>query len=291
MDRARNMVLASLIGDSTALGLHWIYNVGLIDKLSDDFSGLMAPKVKQYHGGKAKGQHTHYGDQTLWLLRSIAENGGFAADGYRELWLRNMQEYEGYLDHATKDTLEHPDAGSDSDELAGAVRIAPVLYARRADKDAAISGAGGQTAITHNNPLTIEVAGSLAAITLDVLSGTSPSDAIKRHAESLSQDNPLAEMFNRGIESAGKDTRETVLAFGQMCSAKAALPSAVHIVLSYPDDLKKALSQNVLAGGDQAARGMAIGMILGAAGCEIPQGWLADYAYVDEVKELLDSVG
>ena len=52
--------------------------------------------------------------------------------------------------------------------------------------------------------------------------------------------------------------------FGQMCGIAAALPGALHLVLKYPDDLRTALVENVMAGGDSAARGMVVGMMLGA---------------------------
>ena len=68
-----------------------------------------------------------------------------------------------------------------------------------------------------------------------------------------------------GLTVAGRRPVGPVKGFGQMCGIAAALPGAIHLVLTYPEDLGTALSENVMAGGDSAARGMAVGMILGAA--------------------------
>ena len=51
----------------------------------------------------------------------------------------------------------------------------------------------------------------------------------------------------------------------------------VHLISKHENDLKEALIQSVMAGGDSASRGMLVGMILGAHLGEegIPKGWLA----------------
>ena len=64
--------------------------------------------------------------------------------------------------------------------------------------------------------------------------------------------------------------------FGQMCAIKAALPGAVYTVLQNEDNLEEALIETVMAGGDSAARGMVVGMLLGAyhGPDKIPSRWL-----------------
>ncbi|HVN71040.1 MAG TPA: ADP-ribosylglycohydrolase family protein [Desulfomonilia bacterium] len=53
--------------------------------------------------------------------------------------------------------------------------------------------------------------------------------------------------------------------------------------------MREALIQNVMAGGDSAARGMAVGMVLGAhLGVEaIPQEWIEGLKKREEIEELL----
>ena len=73
------------------------------------------------------------------------------------------------------------------------------------------------------------------------------------------------------------------------CGIAAALPGVIHLVLTYENDLKTALVENVMAGGDSAARGLATGMLLGAyLGMQsIPEHWLADMQKHDHILDLL----
>jgi ADP-ribosylglycohydrolase len=66
----------------------------------------------------------------------------------------------------------------------------------------------------------------------------------------------------------------------------------VHLIAKYESDLKEALVQAVMAGGDNAARAMAVGMVLGARlGWEgIPTEWLSALKKRDEIQRLLDGV-
>ena len=77
-----------------------------------------------------------------------------------------------------------------------------------------------------------------------------------------------------------------------MCDTAAALPGVIHLSTTYENDLETALVENVMAGGDSAARGMAIGMILGAhLGNEaIPANWLRDMKSTDRITELLAAI-
>ena len=67
-----------------------------------------------------------------------------------------MKSYEGYLDGATKTTLENINsgkqptgAGSDSDDFAGAARIAPLVYNYRGDITELMDSARAQAAVTQ----------------------------------------------------------------------------------------------------------------------------------------------
>lgn len=91
------------------------------------------------------------------------------------------------------------------------------------------------------------------------------------------------------LDSAGRDSRKTVKEFGLGCGISAALPGVIHLALTYPDDLAGALIENVMAGGDSAARGLALGMLLGAANglAAVPPDWLRSMRAYNEVVELL----
>jgi ADP-ribosylglycohydrolase len=77
-----------------------------------------------------------------------------------------------------------------------------------------------------------------------------------------------------------------------MCEVEAAFPSVIHLIAKYENNLKEALVENVMAGGDSAGRGLLVGMVLGAhLGMDaIPQEWLTDLKAYSEVMELLDKM-
>ena len=118
--------------------------------------------------------------------------------------------------------------------------------------------------MTHNNHVVIESAALLARITLEALKGTSPLDALQKLLSDEPEDYILSPLIEAGLKSKGQDTRQTILGFGQMCEAGSALPSVIHLLATYENDIKNALIENVMAGGDSAARGMIVGMVLGA---------------------------
>ncbi|NLZ18216.1 MAG: ADP-ribosylglycohydrolase family protein [Desulfobulbaceae bacterium] len=294
--QAEQMVLASLSADSLALGAHWIYETKEIDDKIGRVEGLLAPLPGSYHPNKGKGDFTHYGDQTLLLLESLVRHQGFQAVRFAEDWRQYMQQYTGYMDKASKATLENMDkgqglteAGSRSNDLAGAARIAPLMFLYRQNLDRLLEAVREQTVLTHNNPATLAGADLIARIAWAVLQGTKPAQAAIAEVEKGVQDIGLDTRLRAALDSAGEDSRAAIRAFGQTCAVDSALPGVVHLVLKYEDDLRSALIENVMAGGDSAARGLAVGLILGAgrAGSALPQEWSTGLRQYNRIQELL----
>ena len=79
----------------------------------------------KYHPARRAGQFTHYGDQTLVLLRSVAERGGWSQEDFAARWRAMWDGYDGYVDKATEETLAAWATGkpSSSDDLSGASRL------------------------------------------------------------------------------------------------------------------------------------------------------------------------
>ena len=102
---AATMVRASFAADALALGGHWVYNAGVIAKKFGRLDSMQAPLGKSYHSTKKAGDFTHYGDQTLVLLESVAREGRFDLAAFAHDWQALFDGYDGYFDHATKDTL------------------------------------------------------------------------------------------------------------------------------------------------------------------------------------------
>ena len=298
-DKAKAMVLASFAADSLSLGVHWIYNTNVIDKKWGRVENFVKPERPTYHPTKKLGEFTHYGDQTLVLLKSIAADSGFDLNHFARRWQVFFDSYEGYFDGATKETRENfssgkdpVEAGSGSDDLAGAARIAPLAFFYRHDLDKFLEASRAQTALTHNNQTVIESAEFFSRVVWRVLQGKSPTDAINRTISKEFDREPYAKWVGDGIKSIEKDTRQAILDFGQMCEIEAAFPCVIHLIAKYEDNLKEGLIENAMAGGDSAGRGLLVGMILGAhLGTEaIPPNWLTELKAYREIVDLLDKM-
>ena len=295
-DKANAMVFGSFIADALALGVHWIYNTNVIDKKFGRVEHFMKPERPTYHPTKDKGEFTHYGDQAFILLKSISACSGFDLNDFSQRWQALFENYTGYFDKATKDTLENIAAGnpvescgSGSDDLAGAARIAPLLNVYRKDPEKLIASAADQTAYTHNNSQVIKSAEFFSIVTYQVLAGSSPIAAIEHVQKEKFNSNPFSEWIEMGMQSVDQDTRQAIVDFGQMCETAAAFPCTIHLIAKYEKDFKQAMVENVMAGGDSAARGLIVGMVLGAyLGMDaIPQDWLKGIKAYRQIADLL----
>ncbi len=300
ISKTKEMVLISLAADSLALGAHWIYDTSAIDRTFGRVEELLKPPENSFHPTKDAGEFTHYGDQTVLLLEYLRDNRVFELGEFAEKWLDYMKRYNGYMDNATKQTIfnmekgDSPDScGSPSSDLGGASRISPLIFTLYNEPDKLDKNVKEQTAMTHNNPVVIESAVLLARITLEALKGISPLDALQTVLSDEPDDYMLSPLIKAGLKSKGQDTRRTILGFGQMCEAGSALPSVIHLLATYENDTKNALIENVMAGGDSAARGMIVGMVLGAYHGEssgIPDKWINDLKGHDRIIECLEKL-
>jgi len=299
-DHAQSMVLASFAADSLSLGVHWIYNTNVIDKKWGRVQEYFKPERPTYHPTKDLGEFTHYGDQTLVLLKSIADSSGFNLNHFADRWQEFFNSYDGYFDGATKDTRENFAAGkgptesaSASNDFAGAARIAPLAYCYRNDLDKLIDSARSQTALTHGNQEVIESAEFFSRVVFKVFHGETPTAAIKRTLREGFDQEPYSKWIEEGFNTIDNDTRQTMLHFGQMCEIEAAFPCVVHLIAKYEDNLKEGLIENAMAGGDSAGRGLIVGMILGAhqGVSAIPPKWLSDLKSHQEIVDLLNKIG
>jgi ADP-ribosylglycohydrolase len=296
---AKAMVLASFAADALALGAHWIYDTDRIIATFTRVETFQKPDENAYHATRNAGEFTHYGDQMLVLLESLAACRGFDLKHFAARWRNHQQHYTGYVDSATRLTLNNfkngkaPEtAGSESNELGGAARIAPLAYAYRTSRDEMENSARIQTAMTHNHILVIDSAAFFAGVVFRILQGESPVAAIEATIALQFRREPFQTWVKNGIESRASDTTAAINRFGQMCEIDAAFPGVIHLVARYENNLREALVENVMAGGDSAARGMITGMLLGAYhGLEaIPEPWLTELAAREKIIALLEEI-
>ncbi len=287
----KNLLLASLYADAFALGPHWIYDQSVIAHNFGDIRHLTAPLPDSYHQTKVKGDFTHYGDQTFFLLQQLIKLNGFDLAKVKQEWFRYMKNYSGYLDNASRKTIENIEAdmtdpvGAPSHDLSAAGRIAPFLYFY--DETAPLLNAiEQQTRMTHNNGGVVEAAIYFTHVCLMILQGSTVSDAVARALDMVT-DNEIKTLINRGIQAADKESIDALSEFRTSCSYNHSLPGTVQIILHHSDNLLDAFNVNVMAGGDSAARGLLIGAVLGAA-LDLDTSLFSDMNQYHEIELLIN---
>lgn len=290
-------IYGALVADAFCLGGHWEYDVDKIKRTFPSYDCFCDP-ITEYHNNKKAGDFTHYGDQTMWLLESVSLEKEFSLASFASRWKEYMSEYQGYMDGASKATLENLnagksvlEAGSSSQDLSVAGRIAPLalLYC---DRQEDFEGAAVlQAKLTHNSPGAIEVTRFFSQLLYLVLQGYSPTNSILA-MQNEAEDDKIKHWIKVALVSKSYDTKEAIKSFGQSCSVNTAFPSALHLILKYEDSYEEAMTENVYAGGDSAARGMVAGMIIGAyKGLDaIPKRWIDELNSKSRIEKYLGTV-
>ncbi|WP_373499268.1 ADP-ribosylglycohydrolase family protein [Desulfococcus sp.] len=300
IDNRKAAVLASFAADSLALGAHWIYDTDEIAARFGRVTALEKPGPDSYHTTKEKGEFTHYGDQMLVLLTSLAEQKRFDLEDFSRRWRKLFEHYDGYMDGAAKKTLAYYEkgktaetAGSHTGDFGGASRMAPLVGLLGGDPDGLAEAARAQARMTHDDPNTLDTADFFARVTAAVLNGASPTAAIEEIAASEAFEmTPVAMWVEEGLKSRNEESVSAVAKFGQACETPQVFPGVVHLIARYEADLKEALIQAVMAGGDSAARGSMTGMVLAAhLGMDaIPREWTEGMKKAQEILSLLEKI-
>ena len=271
---AKSIFVGSLLGDAICLGPHWVYDQEEIAEKIDHPEQFNDP-ITSYHPNKKAGDLTHYGDQALLLFRHLSEKGSFDLDAYAKAWRDYWEDPEtiSYRDGATRETLKNlqsglpPEkAGSTSHDLGGASTIGPLFFLDWPDDESLVAACRELTAFTHNEPDVTAAAEFFAKVILAIRSGKSVADAIDSIGLTLG-DSSLGKWLSAGRESAASDKTDLkALAEHKLsCPIEGAFPGVCHLLLRHPADPFVAMVENARAGGDNAARGMMLGLVYGAA--------------------------
>jgi ADP-ribosylglycohydrolase len=286
-DKKAGLLYGSFCADALSLGVHWIYDTKELAQKHGRVNVYKAPGPDSYHPNKQAGEQGHVGDQALCLLRFLSREKTWNDDAFMNSWLAMWPDYTDYVDGATKTTLanlqnqsDKTQGGSDSVEIAGPARIAPlVCHLANSTEEEVVRASVEQTILTHRSPEAEESATFLAkagyrlihgANLLDTLNEIAPGWALKK-ADSLLSEN--------AVDAIGK--------LGPACSISSALPSVLCLALKYGDDTETAFIENAMAGGDNCARGLVLGMLLGAANgiSSIPERWVNELNAYDLLRE------
>jgi ADP-ribosylglycohydrolase len=286
-NKQSGLLFGSYSADALSLGVHWIYDSNELAQKHGRLNEYKAPGADSYHPHKQAGDQGHVGDQSLCLLKFLVREKKWCPSGFMDDWLGMWPDYDDYIDGATKSTLanvqnrsDKTQGGSDSVEIAGPARIAPlVCHLVNSTEEEVVRASVEQTILTHRSPEAEESAAFLAkagyrlihgANLLDTLNETAPVWALKKANSVLSENT---------VDAIGK--------LGPACSISSALPSVLYLALKYGDDIETAFIENAMAGGDNCARGLTLGMLLGAANglSSIPERWVNELNAHDLLRE------
>lgn len=260
---------AALVSDALALGPHWVYDQEKLARLYPKGLHQFTDPVSSYHPNRKAGQHTHYGDQTRWLASSIEKNGSYQFEKWQQDWLSAIQQYDGFLDGASKATLAHKaQSPSESNDLGGASRIAPILDTEL-PLDHLITAVRSQTKLTHGDPSVSDCAEFFARAVRALEDGASILEAFEiasetSHSEKL---NPAASL--QKITSLEGDHLNISSTLGLGCHLPDAFDLTLYLALRPDASFGSTLSENALCGGDSAARAMVLAVLFAARDGEV----------------------
>lgn len=276
--KVKELILATLVADSYSLGAHWIYDEKQLNALEIDWDELNDAKAV-WHKGKKAGEFTHFGDQIFWLYQFLKEKNSFDENEYIDYWQRKMSVYEGYIDGATRETLENINdeklpTGSSSTDFSIIGRIVPLLIVSKS-KEEFLQNVSKFVSCTHNSNLALIASNFFARVLLLVLEGMKIEEAMLLIKDDY--DTKIQSFIFSGIASKTDDTFDTIRGFGPACDIDGAFQGTIHLLCKY-NNLKDMLICNAKAGGDSSARAMVASMIFMAQKNknlnEIPTSWL-----------------
>ncbi|MEM1222984.1 MAG: ADP-ribosylglycohydrolase family protein [Verrucomicrobiota bacterium] len=286
------LLFGSFVADALSLGVHWIYDVKELSQKFGYIDRYYAPGVDSYHPKKEAGDQGHVGDQALCLNNFFVEKGEWNQAAFMEAWTKMWAGYEDYFDHATKTTLANLETGkplteaaSNSSELAGPARITPlVAFLANESEATVVQAAVEQTVITHHSPEAIATSEFLARASYQILHGAELKSTLETTAPEWALEKAKAVI--------DLDAIAAIAQLGQSCSIEKALPAVIYLALKFGDDIPKAFSENAMAGGDNCARALSLGMLLGAThgAHAIPGHWISQLRARRELKGLLARV-
>jgi hypothetical protein len=275
--RRTGLLYGSFTAEALSLGVHWIYDPALIVARHGRVTDYHAPGAASYHPHKQAGDQGHVGDQALRLLAFLQREQAWKAEDFLNDWRAMWPSYTDYIDKATKCTLANladgattANSGAPSDELAGPARIAPLvaMLAEQPESEC-VTAAIEQTVLTHRSPEAIEAAEFLARASHRLLHGAPLVETIRALAPAWA--------LNAAEKVLPLNAMDGIGQLGRACSLSQALPAVIYLALKHGDDIETAFIENAMAGGDNCARALALGLLLGAAhGIEaIPARWRA----------------
>lgn len=296
-------ILGALIADSSALGLHWLYDSERIAQI-EKIKGLvfLQPDANDYadtsgyfaHGNKSAGDSSGYGEICLLLLLHFAQHSQFNRIAYQTEYRSHFGPggaYLGYVDSPTRQTLqtllplkpeEFPEnSGADDDQFAALATI-PVVVAMHTGSQEALKVKIDQIVrLTNHNDTAVAAAQYAGCVLLEVLNGKSINQSFTSALPHAGE--KLTPLLEEVLQTRVFDSAAVAKRFGSACHVLEGLPVIVHIAQHVPH-YHTAIEENIRIGGDSCGRAIMLGAIMAAYTAQhseqnssIPLEWAARY--------------
>ena len=255
---------------------------------------------RNYHPGKKAGGTTDYGDYNVVILEHLAATANppraFDVAALLPHWMNRLENGWGsWICTMTKETYTQVKQGFAVERLGGlsnATAIRHVAAHAYYDDEEVLAKVSRQAMFTHRDVDALAGGEFFARVTHRVIHGQTPADAIEAVAVKMGGfiEAKVAQAIAKFQEATDENSELSKEAFcddlaltsmaklwdvgrsepikvGKASPTQGTLPGSVYFILKYADHkdgLNEAIAANAMVGGDNASRGIAIGMVLGA---------------------------
>jgi len=283
---------------------------------------------QNYHPGKSAGGTTDYGDYNILILEYLAKISNppqpFDVAAIIPHWMNRLEHSWGsWICTMTRETFAQVQKGIRVEDLGGysnATAIRHVAAHAFYDDEEVLVDVAKKAMFTHRETHALGGAEFFARVTNRVINKVEPrvaieevgklmggfyedkvNQAIAKYEEESNPESDLSkEQFSDDLALTSMAKlwdvgRSEPIKVGKASPTEGTMPGSIYFILKYAnkeDGLKKALQANAMVGGDNASRGIMIGMVLGAYfGVEaIPKEWKESLDQWDYCEELLNKL-
>lgn len=256
---------------------------------------------QNYHPGQKAGDQTDYGEYNMLMLEYLASRPEKSAAKPVKLktlvpfWQKRLSSdsWGAWRCTQTRQTLQQVGSGTSHDQLGGMSNAMSLRHAGAYavyDTEEAIVDAAKTMMFTHRHSEALGGGEFFGRVAFRIIhKGLKPREAIEQVASQMS--GWYKTKAQQGIDKYKEATDPTKplskeefvddlsmtsmarlwdvgksepIKVGKASPTEGTLPSSVYIILKYEDDLVGGLKANAMVGGDNAARSVAVGLVLGA---------------------------
>ncbi|CAH0485361.1 unnamed protein product [Peronospora farinosa] len=303
--RALAAITGGFVADAATMGLHWIYDDEKMKQLAvahgsagPEFYEPPSCPFYSYESGAL----SPYGDEILPLLQDVAERGEFVPEKFAMTSYHAAKTYTGRLNSVFKEMIikgdagnKYPDLASPSKDLHGGIK-APILVATYYEDSSLLLQKIREAVHVHEIGAEAENAAVATALLLQqVVQGVAISDAIKALTSNEAIGTDTRAFIQQVIDAVDaktfSDATAAIAHFGKSCSLPGALQGSLFVLLTSAGFVE-ALRANMLAGGDNCSRAIAIGAVTAAmqGGDAIPVEWKEKTKVYAQVQKLAEKI-